>query len=387
MYVVVQNIDDAAPEWILAPATSSALLESFYALFDFLPRCVRPSRGRGPYDDDDDYQDDYEGYTGGGDSGDDTETGGGPLSPEVRKALAAARSRRDAPLPPPPPDSGGDDGDGDDDDSEDEVLGNDWSVVKLLEEYDAFDLENVSRPYAYVADHVVRIDLSASVAEEIAAYEEQRLRGAGGAGASSGPGSGGDAGEGADGSAGPPMAGAVSDEFTASALAKAGRTRSGSNSGGKQRSGWFEKLRDQLQRGEDIRWYVVVCGDEERALPDEPVKKKAPRMPAAAQGQVQAASSSGKTSKQRDSRSKQPPPPPKPRSLVVSDRRGGAPVVVASQQQQPAGGSGPLFPKPSFDSSGGAGSASSGSRPKTPKAGGFRRLFGRSGKGGDATSP
>lgn len=34
-----------------------------------------------------------------------------------------------------------------------------------------------------------------------------------------------------------------------------------------KKAGWLEKLRDQLQRGESIRWYVVVCGDEERYNP------------------------------------------------------------------------------------------------------------------------
>ena len=42
-------------------------------------------------------------------------------------------------------------------DADDELLvANSWSVIKLLEEFDAQDLTTVSRPYAYVADHVVR---------------------------------------------------------------------------------------------------------------------------------------------------------------------------------------------------------------------------------------
>jgi exonuclease III len=35
-----------------------------------------------------------------------------------------------------------------------------------------------------------------------------------------------------------------------------------------RRLGWFEKLRDGLQKGADIGWFVVVCGDEERASPE-----------------------------------------------------------------------------------------------------------------------
>jgi exonuclease III len=37
--------------------------------------------------------------------------------------------------------------------------------------------------------------------------------------------------------------------------------------------GWFEKLRDQLQKGADIGWYVVVCGDEERAAPSMEIER------------------------------------------------------------------------------------------------------------------
>jgi len=33
-----------------------------------------------------------------------------------------------------------------------------------------------------------------------------------------------------------------------------------------RRLGWFEKLRDGLQKGADIGWFVVVCGDEERTV-------------------------------------------------------------------------------------------------------------------------
>ncbi|TPX07312.1 uncharacterized protein E0L32_010734, partial [Thyridium curvatum] len=45
VYVVVQNLDDAAPEWIIRRGTSRALLSSFYSLFDFLPRCAAPPPG------------------------------------------------------------------------------------------------------------------------------------------------------------------------------------------------------------------------------------------------------------------------------------------------------------------------------------------------------
>jgi exonuclease III len=40
-----------------------------------------------------------------------------------------------------------------------------------------------------------------------------------------------------------------------------------------RRLGWFEKLRDGLQKGADIGWFVVVCGDEERAAPSLDVER------------------------------------------------------------------------------------------------------------------
>ncbi|KAK0718263.1 hypothetical protein B0T26DRAFT_599184, partial [Lasiosphaeria miniovina] len=164
VFVVVQNLDDASPEWIASSTTSQALLESFYNLFDFLP----PAESDGGVD------------------------------------TASA----------------------------DEFRAQDWSVVKVLEEYDPDNLDEVSRPHAYVSDYVVRVDLSVSIVEEIQRYEE-RMR------------------AGRD----PPMAGPSSDETA-------------SKKKSSKKPGWFEKLRDQLQRGEDIRWYVIVNGDEVRDFPN-----------------------------------------------------------------------------------------------------------------------
>ncbi|KAK7998250.1 hypothetical protein PG989_006290 [Apiospora arundinis] len=107
---------------------------------------------------------------------------------------------------------------------------NDWSTVKLLEEYDPANLNQLNGPWAYVADHIVRVDTSASIAEEMMNYEERMKS------------------EKVKAMTGP------SDET--------GRNR---NTSGNKKPGWFEMLRDQLQRGEDIKWYVVVCGDEERS--------------------------------------------------------------------------------------------------------------------------
>ncbi|OTA94332.1 hypothetical protein M434DRAFT_53703, partial [Hypoxylon sp. CO27-5] len=170
-FVVVQNVEEAASEWIVGRQSPVALLDQFYELFDFLP----PWQLSETHDD----------------------------IPEV-------------PSPEPP-------------ELDESVPFNDWSVVKFLEEFDPTDLSVVSGPWAYVADYVVRIDTSVSVAEEISRYEARMKT-----------------------ESYKPMSGPSDEE---------GRKI---NTFGNKKAGWLEQLRDQLQRTESIRWYVVVCGDEER---------------------------------------------------------------------------------------------------------------------------
>jgi hypothetical protein len=177
VYVIVQDLEDASPEWIVAPKGSQSILESFYERFSFLPRCS-PEKSR------------YSLHAQG-----EGEAGNGSLA------------------------------------SEDSFSAQSWSAIKLLEEYDPRDLGTVSRPYAYVADYAVRVDLSCSVVDEIARYEQQQLQ-----------------------SPHPPVS--ISSK------------KDSSSSAGQ--SGWFQQLRDQLEGGEEIRWYVVVNGDEVRDWADEP---------------------------------------------------------------------------------------------------------------------
>ncbi|KAH8758465.1 hypothetical protein F5883DRAFT_427719 [Diaporthe sp. PMI_573] len=177
VYVVVQNLDDAAPEWIVKRGSPRSLIQSFYNLFDFLPECTFPPTRRSSY------------------------------APRSDGATA------------------------------DPVLAQDWSPVKVLEEHDPGNLDEVSRPYAYVADYVQRIDSSCSIVEEIARYEHMVRA-----------------------SREPAVTGPSSDETL---NGKRDTARLG------DLAGWFEQLRDQLQKGEEIRWYVVVNGDEEREWPAE----------------------------------------------------------------------------------------------------------------------
>lgn len=277
VYVVVQNLDDAAPEWIIKRGSAQSLIESFYNLFDFLPECKPPparssrssiSTDRNSIGDDDGASDttrtgrsgsrsqgraaaaqedqgpfhhvrDDENPTGptgtrkmnseGRSSSRDRSRSGEPEGP-IRKSTDAPSTyaAHHSPSSPPclRPHSPASDhrpqGE-----RLDLVLSQDWSPVKLLEEYDPNNLDEVSRPYAYVADHVQRIDASCSVLDEIAKLEQQVRSGSEPAGTEG----------------------------------RAGETLTGDALG----AGWLEKLRDQLQRDEEIKWYVVVNGDEERA--------------------------------------------------------------------------------------------------------------------------
>lgn len=107
--------------------------------------------------------------------------------------------------------------------------------MKLVEEYDPEDLKTVTAPYAYVGDYMVEVKTGISIEDEMKKYEAM-MRAEEEACVSS-PGEPGTPGEG----------------LSARDIRRKSR-----------RLGWFEKLRDGLQKGGDIGWFVVVCGDEER---------------------------------------------------------------------------------------------------------------------------
>lgn len=260
VFVVIQNLDDAAPEWVIKRGSARSLIEALYSLFDFLPEYTDPpkrtnspeprscsltgpsertggstSQGRaaaaqqnqGPY---------YHGRN------QENPTAPGPR----RQSSNSSRKRRDpvpqsthvyhTPSSPPSSQPRSPTSNYESQrDSLDPVLAQDWSPVKLLEEYDPNNLQEVSRPYAYVADYVQRVDSSCSIVEEIAKYEQQ-VR--------------------------PSPNSAVTRQYSrGSPNGEQVSTRL------KSGTGWLEQLRDQLQRDEEIQWYVVVNGDEERVWP------------------------------------------------------------------------------------------------------------------------
>ncbi|KAI1335830.1 hypothetical protein F5Y15DRAFT_396610 [Xylariaceae sp. FL0016] len=268
-FIVVHDIEDAAPEWIVAPLGRAALLDNIHRVFDFLPDASSSSaaiNGPSPRTLNDgspvrrrdhghvharslsedsshhSYGKSHERHTSAGDENDLERVRGasagagtkGPSSPSISRKRSKSFLRWPKPSEheqEESPDSSSSLarptlGDG--------YARREHAVISLLEEYDASDETRVCAPWAYVADHVVRVDTSVSLAEEISRYEKSHnTKEHHKAKAMHGP----------------------SDET--------GRKIQGA---GMRKAGWFEKLRDHMQKGESIRWYVVVCADEERGF-------------------------------------------------------------------------------------------------------------------------
>ncbi|TVY31573.1 hypothetical protein LOCC1_G008591 [Lachnellula occidentalis] len=253
IHIILNNLEDAAAEWIMAPATSATFLNSFYTLYDFLP----PSNSPPPSFAHPEPQIQVPA----------TENAG------ARKTLLRRNSRSLSSLISLSQNGNGN-GDGgrrgslkrpvtmgvvNGTGSGAQSLGrrpstmqmkqrieekhkqpafNDWSAVKLLEQYDPEDMYATSQPHAYVGDYMVEVSLGVSVTEEMAKYEA-RVKG--------------EEEELSSANVGTPGDGMSARDF---------RRKS-------RRLGWLEKLKDGLQKDGEIGWFVVVVGDEERAVPDE----------------------------------------------------------------------------------------------------------------------
>lgn len=315
VFVVVQNLDDASPEWIIPARSSQCILESFYDLFDFLPYCAPPPRsGSGSAANSDDESQRRDSCGAGYD--------------QVR------RSRSDQPVPSSAPLNVPGMA------VEDELKAQNWSAVKLLEEYDPLRLDEVSRPYAYVADYAVRIDLSVSVFDEMARYED-RLRDA----------------------RDPPITGPSDECGPANRSKRKGSKKQQQQGGGGSSTGWLEKLRDQLQRGEEIRWYVVVNGDEVRDWPAEPESKAAKVLGTPTAVQARQEHHSHYLLQQQ---------------IFEDIENSGKKVTLRSDKEKWEQMPKAPAPRPTKTTPSGDGQLL---RPKNPSKGGIRRLFGRGTKG------
>lgn len=246
-YIAKHDIEDGATEWIVAPSSEAAIIEHFYNIYNFLPPNSLPSRNspspayrkhQHAPSNDSSYvsRTSSSDYHGSDDprcpNGTGTKTRSRSASRKSSKSLGRPRtSGRDEttatnqfpsiPLLSPSSLT-----------TKDSDYFENSSPIRLLEEFDPKDESTASAPWAYVADHVIQVGTSVSIADEMFRYETRLKR---------------DPNRAMQGS---------SDEY--------GRKVFGASS---RKAGWLEKLRDQLQRGESIRWYVVVCGDEERSDP------------------------------------------------------------------------------------------------------------------------
>ena len=167
VFIVLNDLEDAAADWVVGTNTSSALLNAILDNYDYLPE---PSAGSKPPS----------------------------QRPTPQRTPLNLHLDEDLKLP-----------DSKVDPAADKVLCHDWSPVKLLEEFDPREERRAVRPYVFIADHVLRVDLHADVALEMQKYEEL--------------------------------------------VRQAGRP-------------WFEQLRSEIQPQEQIRWYVVTCADDERPV-------------------------------------------------------------------------------------------------------------------------
>lgn len=213
IHIILFDLEDAAAEWIVAPASAITLLNSFYTLYDFLPPSQPPM---------------------GSAASSNVSSPRLAVPPLPNNGITNPRGRRSNDSGKIPPKF------------------NDWSVVKLLEQYNPDDESCASQPYAYVADYMVPVVLSVDIGAEMAAYEERQR---------------GDSQTLLSPTSPMPRPQTAPDSNgtngnTASSLSERDLKRKS------RRLGWFEKLRDQLAKEAEVGWYIVYCGDEDRSLPD-----------------------------------------------------------------------------------------------------------------------
>lgn len=295
IHIILQDLEDAAAEWIVAPATSITILNSFYTLYDFLPPSHPPAPNYPPPPP---IPQDPPFFTShvNGDNKRNGEEAGPQDAPKpalakpkgLRKIGSAAllrvnghKSTRDLTRPKTgdnklhkernyerPKTSGGDSVSTSQGTLKSAmsmgnippvpklvprkpVAFNDWSAVKLLEQYDPDDLTVVSQPYAYVADHMIEVKLAASMTEEIKKYEA-KLKADDPSAYTNGGST-----PGTPGTMNSESKGELPNNPSMSPRQQKRRSR---------RLGWLEKLRDGLEKDSEVGWFIVVCGDEERAI-------------------------------------------------------------------------------------------------------------------------
>ncbi|KAM0175941.1 hypothetical protein ACHAPC_009433 [Botrytis cinerea] len=251
IYVILNDIEDAAPEWLMAPLTSNALLNSFYKQFDFLPpsspapidiaptpspptECTTPqpkspktltkknknsmmSLKSSPHK-----KKSSSTLRKGNSNGQNNASNSGSETLHSRSASGATNA-----IPREQPHNG----------LEKPLRFNDWSAIKLVEQYDPGDLKTTSQPWAYVSDYMVEIGLGVDICEEMEKYKANVAEAE------------------AEAEPVPPNC----EELGTSPEEISKRN---------EKAGWLDRLRQNLEAEAVCNWYVVVCGDEERWAPD-----------------------------------------------------------------------------------------------------------------------
>lgn len=232
IHIILQDLEDAAAEWIIAPDSATCFVESFYKLYDFLPPLPPVPRSSIP-----------------------SPNGTTHLNaPERSKSTSTRKSSRTER-------STASSLSGHEPTKEGQFLRefNARSPVKLLEQFDPDDLSVVSQPYAYIADYIVDVRLSADIAGEMEAYEKRvhdeaesarrRLNGR-------------------------EAATSVDKMITGDSKIEAdnmpvidekppeGNDHKAPTTNPDDH--WLGKLKDALQKDEKVGWYIVHCGDEDR---------------------------------------------------------------------------------------------------------------------------
>ncbi|KAJ8071754.1 hypothetical protein OCU04_002070 [Sclerotinia nivalis] len=245
IHIILNDLEDASPEWLMAPRTSNALLNSFYTQFDFLPpsspgpidlspepsptesshpppksppRTLTKKSKRSPASLESPSHKDKPSLTlKNTTSHRQNNSNSGSEALHGRSASGATNPNSDGPQAK---------------EMEKPLRFNQWSVVKLLEQYDPDDLKTTSQPWAYVSDYIVEVGLGVSISEEVKKYKEKLTE--------------------------EEIVPCDAEQIGMSAREIRRRNK---------RAGWFDRLRENLETEEEMGWFVVVCGDEERWAP------------------------------------------------------------------------------------------------------------------------
>lgn len=244
--IILNDIEDAASEWIMAPATSKSLLDNFYKKYDFLPQCRPPLSISQQTVNNSSILTLEEGIF------KNLELPCTIRSNNSRASLRSPIRKKNIENPILSNDNKPNKQTGDERKAlqcestlslnmETAVQFNDWSPIKLVEQYDPEEKYVCSQPYAYVADYLIKVDLSVALDDQIQKYEKFRAEQCESHEESQNIGS-----------------------LACESVEDKSKIKENLQ---KPEKDWFERLRNELEKESDIGWYVVYCGDQEREIP------------------------------------------------------------------------------------------------------------------------